>query len=85
MMTTSDGEVFEDPVASWLDHLDEAEEHPPLLQYDDGTWSVIDEDGWPSDPLALGVNLLEAAANPALHAAAIDVEAVSVTDTEVDE
>lgn len=77
---------FTDPVTSWLDTLDGATEHPPLLQHQDGRWSVVDDDGWPSDPIALGhVGMLDGASTAALDSAAIDIEPTSITDTEADE
>ncbi|MFG1794105.1 hypothetical protein [Nocardia sp. NPDC049149] len=83
-MNTDVGD-FDDPVTSWLDRLEATtgdDGHPPLLQYDDGTWSVVDDDGWPSDPVALDMSMLQNVTRPALPAAAIDIEPESVADIE---
>lgn len=80
-MTSDD---FDDPVTSFLDRLEDTEnETMGLLQYQDGSWSVIDETGFPSEPVS--VAMLEGAQPLALRRAAIDVDPTSVADIEIDD
>lgn len=82
MVMTSDGEDFIDPVTAFLDRRDATfDDHPPLMQYHDGTWAVIDERGRAWAPTDFE-RQLESPERPALGPSAIDVVPASVADAE---
>ncbi|MEV0296045.1 hypothetical protein [Nocardia sp. NPDC050710] len=52
-----------------------------FLHHDDGTWSFVDDDGWPVDPEELHAEVTSTIA--AVSMPVIDIEPISVQNNEI--
>ncbi|MGY4099037.1 hypothetical protein ACW2Q0_05650 [Nocardia sp. R16R-3T] len=54
-----------------------------LIEFSDGTWGFLGNDGWVEEFDAIEMPVLEPETAPALGAAFIDIDATSVIDSEL--